>query len=250
MTQTAPFAGKSALVTGAASGIGRASALRLAQGGALVIATDVDEEGCRSLVAEVRAAGGAARAIAADILDQDWDRRVLDFAGEVDLLANVAGILDGYRPVDEIDDDLWSRVFGVNVTAPMRLTRGVLPAMVKRGRGAIVNVSSIAGISGTGGGAAYVSSKHALVGLTRNTAKMYYRDGVRCNAVAPGGTLTGIDLSMPSARGRASIEPFIGIIPPMAQASEIAAAVCWLLSDDASNINGAVLTADGGWSIL
>jgi len=244
------LSGKVALVTGAASGIGRAVATNLAGRGATVIATDVNADGCQALAEETRQAGGDLRIVIADMLSQNWIETITADVAEVDLLANVAGILDGFAPVDEMTDALWAKVFAINVKGPMQTMRAFLPGMVKKGTGAIVNVASIAGISGTGGGAAYTSSKHALVGLTRNTAKMYFRDNIRCNAIAPGGTITGIDLTMSSERGRAAIQPYFELIPPPATADQVAASVCWLLSADASNVNGAVLSTDGGWSVL
>jgi NAD(P)-dependent dehydrogenase (short-subunit alcohol dehydrogenase family) len=244
------FSGKSAIVTGAGSGIGKATAKRLAQEGARVIATDVVQDRLDALGAELRTFD--VTAIQGDITRDETVAALLAAAnGRVDVLANVAGIMDAFQPVGEVDDATWERVFAVNLTAVFRLTRAVIPLMLSRQSGSIVNVSSEAGLRGSAAGAAYTSSKHALIGLTRNTAFMYAPSGIRVNAVAPGPVRTGIEAQMKSQLAAARVGPlFQTALPPIAEPERLAAAITWLASDDALNVTGIVLASDGGWSAL
>jgi NAD(P)-dependent dehydrogenase (short-subunit alcohol dehydrogenase family) len=149
-----------------------------------------------------------------------------------------------------LDDATWDRVLAVNLTGPMRLCRAVLPLMIARGRGSIVNVSSIGGLTGAVAGSAYVSSKHGVVGLTRSIANLYAEDGIRANAVCPGGVQTNIGRSaapkVPWAYQR--LERSFGRVTRTATPAEVATLICWLGSDEAVNVNGAVVTSDGGWT--
>jgi NAD(P)-dependent dehydrogenase (short-subunit alcohol dehydrogenase family) len=244
------FAGRTAIVTGAGSGIGKATAIRLAREGAMVIATDLVQARLDGLAADVGHSGVVP--VQGDITRGETITALVAAAGgRVDVLANVAGIMDGFLPAGEVDDDTWERVFAVNLTAVFRLTRAVLPLMIARQRGAIVNVASEAALRGSAAGAAYTSSKHALLGLTRNTAFMYARDGIRVNAVAPGPVKTGIDAPMKSALAAERLGPlFATNMPPIAEPEQLAAAITWLASDDAANVTGIVLPSDGGWSAL
>lgn len=244
------FAGKNAIVTGAGSGIGRATAARLAHEGARVIATDLVKARLDELAAEL--GGCVVVAVPGDISREETVAAVVAAAdGRVDVLANVAGIMDGFLPVGELDDATWERVFAVNVTAAFRLTRAVLPLMLDQKRGSIVNVASEAALRGSAAGAAYTASKHALVGLTKSTAFMYAPQGIRCNAVAPGPVRTNIEAPMKSMLAAARLGPlFQTNVPPMAEPEQLAAAITWLASDDAANVTGIVLASDGGWSAL
>ncbi len=190
--------------------------------------------------------------LTADITSEDDVAAIAASAGAVDVLANVAGIMDGFVPLHDLRDEEWDRVLAVNVTGAMRLTRKVLPAMLAAGKGAVVNVASRAALLGGAAGTAYVASKHALLGLTRSTAVLYGPEGVRCNAVCPGAVETGIG-STATPRDPEHIArwmPLLGVATRMAQPDEIAAVISWLASDEASNVNGAAVTADGGWSAL
>ncbi|WP_066516297.1 SDR family NAD(P)-dependent oxidoreductase [Curtobacterium ammoniigenes] len=244
------FAGKTAIVTGAGSGIGRATVLRLLAEGATVIGNDVDQHRLDALSAEVES--GRLSTIAGDVSEtKTVEELLLHATGSIDLLANVAGIMDAFMPPAEVDDALWDRVLSVNLTGPMRLTRAVLPRMIEQGAGSIVNVASEASFRASASGAAYTTSKHALVGYTRSVAFFYGPAGIRANAVAPGPVATNIEAPMRSTFAAARIGPILQqVIPPVASAEQLAAAITWLLSDDAANVNGAVLPSDGGWSTV
>lgn len=246
MTAQDRFAGKTVIVTGAGSGIGRATALRLAGEGATVVAADVNQESLDKLAAEIDIRPVAGDLTSGPVIDQV----VAAAGGRIDGLANVAGIMDGFVPAAEVDDAAWDRVFAVNLTAPMRLIRAALPVMIASGGGAVVNVSSEAGLRGSAAGAAYTASKHAVVGLTRHVAVVYGKDGIRSNAVAPGGVATNIEATPKSQLGIERLQPYFVNAGQPAQPEQLAAAITWLLSDDASNTNGVVLASDGGWNAI
>lgn len=241
------FAGKTAIVTGAGSGIGRAVAARIAAEGGRVIAVDISAERL-----EVAAASWPdAVTVVGDITSEESIAAIVGAAGgRVDALANVAGIMDDMTPLHEVSDAVWSRVMTVNVEGTFRLTRAVLPLMLEARRGAIVNVASEAGLRGSAAGLAYTTSKHAVVGMTKSTAFMYAAHGIRVNAVAPGPVATGIEASFGSTLGQERIGLGMSILPPIAEAAQLAASITWLLSDDATNVTGVILPSDGGWSAI
>jgi NAD(P)-dependent dehydrogenase (short-subunit alcohol dehydrogenase family) len=243
---TTRHAGRTVLVTGAASGIGRATALRFAAEGARVVATDGNAEGLATV------ASSSISTIAGDLRDATFITTLVAGAeaiGPVSVLANVAGIMDHFVPVGDLDEALWENVLAVNLTAPMRMCRAVVPLMAARGGGRVVNVASIAGLGGSGAGAAYITSKHGVVGLTRHIAYTYGAQNIRCNAVCPGGVATGIGASaeptVPWAFERQL--PALALGERTAEPDEIAAVISWLASDEASNVNGIIMPADGGW---
>ena len=244
------FAGKTIIVTGAGSGIGRATATRIAQEGGTVIATDVVAERLATLTEEL--AGLRVVTVTGDVAAADTITAIVDAAGgTVHGLANVAGIMDAFLPPSEVDDATWDRVFSVNVTGPMRLTRAVLPIMIEAGAGAIVNVASEASLRASASGAAYTASKHAIAGFTKSVAFFHGPQGIRANAVAPGAVDTNIEAPMKSDYAASRVGPIMqAILPPTAQPEQLAAAVTWLLSDDSANINGVLLPSDGGWSTV
>ncbi len=240
--------GSTALVTGAASGIGRATAARLAQEGATVVATDFNGDGLATLASEYPAIS----TIQGDLGDATFISELVAGAeaiGPVAIVANVAGIMDHFVPVTELDDEMWDRVFSVNVTAQMRICRAVIPLMTERGGGSIVNVASVAGLGGSGAGVSYIASKHAAIGLARHIAYTYGPQGIRCNVVCPGGVETNIGTTA-APTSMWSFErqmPSIALGERTAQPDEIAAAISWLTSSEASNVNGLVMPVDGGW---
>lgn len=244
------FDGRTIVVTGAASGIGRATASRIAAEGGNVVAADLTEEGLGTLASELDT--DRITAVTGDItVDDDLERIVAAAEGRIDGLANVAGIVDDFSPAHETSDEMWRRVFAVNVDGVFRLTRAVLPAMIERHSGSIVNVASEAALRGNAAGVAYTAAKHAVVGITKNTAFMYGPHGIRVNAVAPGGVATGITQggAPDSAWGGERTRDFLRMIPPIATARHLAASITFLLSDDGVNISGAILPSDGGWSV-
>ena len=170
--------------------------------------------------------------------------------GKVDILANVAGIMDHFAPLDEVTDELWANVLAVNLNGPMRLTRAVLPGMRERGTGSVVMVASEASLRGGTAGVAYTASKHALLGLVRHVAYFYGPQGIRCNAVLPGPVATGIGASaMPVSQwAMERAVASMGVMGPIAQPEAIASVISWLGCAEAGNVNGAVVAADGGWS--
>jgi NAD(P)-dependent dehydrogenase (short-subunit alcohol dehydrogenase family) len=244
------FAGKTAIVTGAGSGIGRATAVRLAQEGARVVVSDVVTDRLDALVAEYPDL--AFVVVAGDVSSEATAQKLVAAAGpRIDVLANVAGIMDGFLPAGEVDDETWERVFSINVTAVMRLTRAVLPLMLAAGSGSIVNCTSEAGLRGACAGVAYTASKHAVIGITKNTSVMYAKKGIRSNAVAPGAVKTNIEAPMKSALAGEVLGPmFQALMPAVATAEQLAAAITWLGSDDSMNVTGVVLASDGGWSAI
>lgn len=244
-------AGRRVVVTGAGSGIGRATVLRMAAEGASVVGIDVNEEGLRGTCEALGEAGAAVRLTVADVTSQADVDRVVAEAGAVGVLVNNAGIMDHFLPLDEVDDATWERVLGVNLTGVMRLTRAVLPGMRAAGRGAIVTVASEASLRASASGVAYAASKHAVIGLVRHVAYFYGPFGIRSNAVLPGAVSTGIGATAAprSDWAMARAREALALLGTPAQPDQIAAAISWLASDEASNVNGALLPDDGGWSV-
>lgn len=243
------FTGQTVIVTGAASGIGRATATRVAKEGGRVIAVDISADRLTEFAASLPDADIVP--VAGDITKQaDIDAIVAAAGDSIFGLANVAGINDDFSPAHETEDAIWDRVIAINLTGGFKLMRAVLPAMLAAGNGSIVNVASEAGLRGDASGNAYTVSKHGVIGLTRSAAFMYGLQGIRVNAVAPGGVATGIPFPPKvSEIGSARLGPFQAQIPTVASAEQLAASITFLLSDDGVNINGAILPSDGGWSV-
>jgi NAD(P)-dependent dehydrogenase (short-subunit alcohol dehydrogenase family) len=239
--------GKIALITGADRGMGKATVTRLLEEGARVVAADLGPTGLAGYEKDPRVA-----IVFGDVsVRADAERMIataIDRFGRLDILVNNAGIVDRFMPVGEVTDEVWSHVLAVNLTGPMLLSRAAMPHLIAS-KGVIVNVASVGGLFGARAGAAYVASKHGLIGLTKNIATTYAKDGVRAVAVAPGGVNTGIPIGGdPSARGYAALEKTLATNPRMGDACEIASVIAFLASSDASFVNGEVLVADGGWT--
>ena len=242
------FAGKTVIVTGAGSGIGRATASRVAREGGRVIAVDVSQERLDDFVGAHP--GADILSLTADISDDEGVARIVEAAGDtIDGLANIAGIMDDMTPVGEVSDAVWERVFRVNVTGTMKLMRAVIPAMLAQGGGSIVNTSSEASLRGSSAGAAYTASKHAVVGLTKSSAFMYGPSGIRVNAVAPGAVITNIEATFNSPLGADRVQTAMAVMAPPVTPDRLAASITFLLSDDGVNVNGQNLASDGGWSV-
>jgi NAD(P)-dependent dehydrogenase (short-subunit alcohol dehydrogenase family) len=243
------FTGKTVVITGAGSGIGRAVASRVAREGGRVIAVDISTERLDDFAASLPDADIVS--VAGDITDDASVAAIVEAAGDrIDALANVAGIMDDMMPVHEISDDIWNRVFAINVTGTMKLMRAVVPVMLPRGTGSIVNVASEAALRGSAAGAAYTASKHAVAGLTKSSAFMYTGTGIRVNAVAPGPTITNIEARFGSELGAERVRLAMTAMPDAVEPDALAASITFLLSDDAVNLNGVILPSDGGWSAV
>lgn len=250
ITTPGRFTGRTVIVTGAGSGIGRATALRIAREGGRVIASDISSERLESLVAEH--SDLSIVPVAGDVSSDAGVAAIIDAAGPAIYgLVNNAGIMDSFQPIGEVDDATWERVFAVNVTGMVKLTRAALPAMLEAGAGSVVNLASEAGFRGSCAGVAYTASKHAVVGITRNSAVMYQGTGVRFNAVAPGAVATNIVANFASVRAGEVLGPIMGTnVKKVAYPDELAASITYLLSPDAPNVNGVILPVDGGWSAI
>lgn len=248
--------GKAAVITGAGSGMGLAMAKLFAAEGARVVAGDWNASRLGEAVESIKQSGGIIVGAQGNIAEQASAEGLVDLAiathGRVDILINNAGVMDFMQGVGELSDDIWRRVLGINLNGPMFTMRRAVSQMVKQGGGSIVNISSTAGISGGAAGAAYTASKHALVGLTRNTAWMYATRGVRCNAICPGGTKTNIGETMTpdriDAAGAARAGTYASLIPAMLDPEDIASLALFLASDESRYINGAIIPADAGWT--
>lgn len=247
--------GKVAVVTGAASGMGLAIATLFAAEGAKIVAGDWNQQRLDAAVAAIQSSGGTIVGLQGNIADKAVAEQLVDHAvsayGRIDILCNNAGVMDYMQGVGELEDDVWRRVLGINLDGPMFTSRRAIPHMLRQGGGSIINTASTAGISGAAAGAAYTVSKHGLVGLTRNTAWMYAKRGIRCNAICPGGTRTNIGETMaPDRLDPAGLErtgAFAALIPATLEPTDIAALALFLASDASRYINGAIIPADAGW---
>jgi len=253
-----------AVVTGAGSGIGRAIAQMMAARGAAVALLDLDESAAKETAELIARSGGRAVAYRADVrraseLDAAVSAAVRDL-GPLDIMVNNAGILDGYFSVDELDEDVWRRVLDIDLTGVFLGCKRALREMLPRRHGRIINMASVAGLNGTGGGAAYVAAKHGVVGLTRQMAVAYSARGITVNCVCPGPILTNLrrhsqELLGPgvpdiSQRGVAVNDDQIRALIPSGTrgtAEDVASAVCFLASDEARYVTGHSLVVDGGW---
>ncbi len=246
-----------AIVTGAASGIGRATAVRLASGGHEIAALDVDEAGLADTVSRIEADGGIATPYALDVTDgqavETVVNKIFDRTGEIGVLVNNAGIGIAARLVDTTEEQ-WARVMEVNVTGPFLLTRAVLPHMLAAGGGSIVNVASVAAVVGVRNRAVYTTSKHAVVGLTRSVAVDYADKGIRVNAICPGTVATEWigkildEAPDPDATRKAMAERQLD--GRMGSPEEVAAGIAFLVSPDARFVNGSAFVMDGGMSTI
>ncbi len=250
-----------AVVTGAGSGLGRAIAKKLAADGFAVAAVDLDEAAAKETAQQI---GGKVAAYRADVsraaeIDQAVSAAVKAL-GALEVMVNNAGILDGYFDVDEMDEALWRKVIDIDLTGVFLGSKRALQEMLPRKRGRIINMSSVAGLNGTGGGAAYIAAKHGVIGLTRQMAVQYGARGIRANCVCPGAIPTGLRAhsqailgpGVPdmSGRGVAVNDEMVKALVPVGvrgTPEDVADAVSFLASDAAHYVNGHALVVDGGW---
>ena len=245
--------GKVALVTGAGSGIGRAIAKLFVEEGAQVVGADLYPTGLESLVKEI----GEAKQSSLTIITGDVSKRVdaekmvdtaVNIYGTLDIVVNNAGIMDEFMPVGDLEDSMWRQVMGVNLDGQMFICRHALKTMQAKGKGAIVNIASVGGLFGGRAGVSYTVSKHGVVGLTRSIAYHYAMQGIRCNAICPGGVETNISVRQPSPLGYERLKTTLTSAVRSAKPEELARVALFLASDDSSFVNGEVLVADGGWT--
>lgn len=246
---------KSVVVTGAAGGMGEAIARLFVKEGANVVLADYNEEGAKRVADELNSSRtGSAVALKVDVSKKEDTDRMIDLAvekfGSLDVLVNNAGIMDSFEPVGEISDEKWQKIMDVNVLGVMRAMRKAISIFREQGQGVIINNASVGGLFGARAGAAYTASKHALIGLTKNTGFMYAKENIRCNAIAPGGVATNISTSIGEVNeyGMGRIQAGMELNPRNGHSDEIATVALFLATDDSSFVNGAVVTADGGFT--
>ena len=244
--------GKVALITGAGSGIGRASALVFAREGAKVALADIVVEGGEETVRMVKEAGGEAFFIKADVSNaaevEAMVNTVVDTYGRIDCAHNNAGIEGQLASTDEYAEDMFDKVIGINLTGVWLCMKYELPHMLKQGSGAIVNTASGAGLIGVAGMSAYVASKHGVVGLTKTAALEYAKSGIRVNAVCPG--LIQTPMVERITNGHPQLGEALVAAEPIGRTGrpeEIAESVVWMCSDAASFVTGHAMSVDGGF---
>ncbi|ODR21390.1 SDR family NAD(P)-dependent oxidoreductase [Mycolicibacterium porcinum] len=248
---TTRLQGRTALVTGSTGGLGVAIATTLAALGAFVVVSGRNKERGDAVVAEIRAAGGQAEFVAADLgAGGDEVRRLAREAtaaagGRLDILVNNAAVWGMPQPTEEVSEAALLESYQANVIAPFLLTGAVVPAMAERGHGAVINVGSINGLIGGDRSALYSSTKAAAHSLTKSWAVEYGPRGVRVNAVAPGPIATERVADIAD-----ELAPVLARVPSrrMSTPEEVAAAVAFLAGEDAGNIHGVILSVDGGWA--
>ena len=244
--------GKVVLVTGAGSGIGRASALTFAREGAKVMVADIVVEGGEETVQLVKNAGGEAGFIKVDVSNaaevEAMISKVVETYGRIDCAHNNAGIEGQLAPTDEYSEEMFSRVIAINLTGVWLCMKYEIPHMLKQGSGAIVNTASGAGLVGVAGMSAYVASKHGVVGLTKTAALEYAMSGIRVNAVCPGLIQTPMVERLTNAQPQLG-EALVAAEPigRTGRPEEIAESVVWLCSDAASFVTGHAMSVDGGF---
>jgi len=245
------FEGKVAIVTGGASGIGRAATLAFAGEGAKVVVADVVGPGGEETVRMVKGLGGEALFVQTDVSKAEEVKAMVDRAvevfGRLDCAFNNAGIVSPDVSVSRTTEESWDRMIAINLKGVFLCMKYEIPKMLKGGGGSIVNMASVMGLVGDGGHPAYAASKHGVVGLTKTVALQYAQAKIRVNAVCPGVIRTPMVTNLLAEKP--DLKPFMDAISPMkrmAEAEEVARVVVFLCTEDASYINGHALPIDGG----
>lgn len=245
---------KVAIITGSGAGIGKTIALSYAKEGAKVVIVDFNEEALKATVKEIQDTGREALGLKVNVTSEEDVKRMvsdtLTHFGKIDILVNNAGVSDNMQAAGNVEDDVWNRVMDINVTGVMRCVRQVLPHFEKNQAGIILNMSSVAGVTGGRGGLTYTAAKHAVVGMTKNIASQYGPLGIRCNAIAPGNIQTDFSARMKNIDqfGMKQAIRATNLIPRPGKVEEIASICVFLASEDSSYVNGQTIVADGGWS--
>jgi NAD(P)-dependent dehydrogenase (short-subunit alcohol dehydrogenase family) len=251
MSNTKRFEGKTAFITGAASGIGRATAVAFAAEGARVVVTDRVEAALQETAGYVKEAGGEVLAIACDVSKPEEIEAAVAQAvntfGRIDCAFNNAGVENKATPLHEIELEEWDRILSINLRGTFVCMKHEIAQMVRQGSGVVVNTSSGAGIRGVAGGASYAASKHAMIGMTKSAALDYAKQNIRVNCVLPGNIATPM---MDRFTG-GDIQKAIDLEPVgrLGKPEEIAEAVLWMCSDLGGFVTGASIVVDGGWSL-
>lgn len=245
--------GKVAIVTGGNAGIGEAVAKRFAEEGAAVVITGRRQAELDRVMSGIRHNNGKGLAVAGSVTDElhvrDVTKRTLDSFGRIDILINNAGIGDFGKRIHETEDATWTTLLDVNLTGVFRMTRAVVPQMLKQGRGAIVNISSVASLVGIPGAPAYAASKGGVDALTRALAIDYAKDGIRCNIVNPG--LIDTPMAAPLMANPDMLQPILNhyALRRPGTSEEVANMVLYLASDEAGWVTGGTFTIDGGMTV-
>ncbi len=247
---------KVAIVTGASSGMGREISLKFAEEGAKVLAVARRIDRLNALADDAKSFQGEIIPFAADVSDEKQIESMIDEAcrlfGKLDILVNNAGIMDDMSSVLETDYKMFDRVMKINVYGPFMAMKKAMDIFLKQNEGVIINTASVGGLYGCRAGAAYTASKHAIVGLTKNTAFMYANQNIRCNAICPGAVETEIGsgefMKNINQTGMARANAGMSSNPRSGKPSEIANVAVFLASSDSSFINGQCIVVDGGWT--
>ena len=244
--------GKVVVITGAGSGIGRAAALLFAKEGAKVVVVDYVEHAAQETANLVQNASGNAIAVTADVSRWDDVCKAVDTAvqhfGRLDIMVNNAGVFDEFRPCLDTDDGLWDRIININLKGVFYGCKRAIQQFLSQGNGGvIVNTASVAGLGAMAGGTAYTASKHGVVGLTKQIACEYASQGIRVNAVCPGGIVTSMTKDLISDPQTDQLIKQTTPLGRWGDPEEIAEAMLFLASDASSYVTGEAMRVDGGW---
>lgn len=238
---------KVALITGSASGMGKGEALAFAKEGAKVVVADLNLEGAQEVVREIEKNGGEGLAVKVDVASteaiQSMVKQATEAFGQIDILVNNAGVFDKYQTLLDTELDSWNFLVNVNLTSVYQVSKEVLPAMIERGNGAIVNIASVAGLVAGKGGAAYTATKHGVIGLTKHMASEYAENGIQVNAIAPGTIETPLIADVKDSIPTDNIPA-----KRFGQIEEVAELAIFLASGKANFVNGVTIPIDGGFT--